>query len=357
MADKTDLEFLEQLIAAPSPSGYEAPVRALLKQVLAPLADSCETDMMGNLILRLAGSGNGKPRVMLTAHCDEIGFLIKHIDDNGFVRFSAIGGVDPHIVPGHRVHVVTGNGLVPGVVGRKPIHLLDAKDKERISPITEQFIDIGCSSKEEAEAVAAVGDPVVFVDGLQRLQGKRLAARAFDDKVGVFAVAQAFRQLATGPRPDAEVVALFSVQEELGLRGAVTGTYGVRPDIALAIEIGHASDTPGSEPHLVGEVKLGNGPAISRGPNINHQLFALLQEVARRNGIPLQIVGEQRATSTDANVVQLSRRGVATSLLRVPTRYVHTPSEVVDFSDVQQVVDLLVATVAEIRQRDDFLPE
>lgn len=357
MAKTRELEFLEQLIAAPSPSGYEAPIRKLLRQSLEALADSCEIDMMGNLVLRLAGASPDSPRVMLTAHCDEIGFLIKHIDDNGFVRFAAIGGVDPHVVPGHRVHIVTASGKVAGVVGRKPIHLLDAKDKERVSPLAEQFIDIGCSSREEAEAVVAVGDPVVFVDGLQRLQGERLAARAFDDKVGVFAVAQAFRKLAEGPRPEAEVVALFSVQEELGLRGAVTGTYGIQPDIALALEIGHASDTPGSEPHLVGEVKLGNGPAVSRGPNINHQLFALVQKVAHREGISLQVVGEQRATSTDANVVQLSRRGVATSLLRVPTRYVHTPSEVIDFRDLQQVVELLCATVSEIKKRDDFLPE
>ncbi len=171
-------DFLQQLLEAPSPSGYEAPARALLRQRVESLADRVEVDMLGNLVATLEGQGEGRPRLMLTAHCDEIGFLVRYIDDRGFIYFAPVGGVDAHLVPGQRVSLQTANGPLRGVVGKKPIHLMDAKDRERVVPISEQFIDIGCSDGEEARALVAIGDPVVFAAGLERLQGSRVTSRA-----------------------------------------------------------------------------------------------------------------------------------------------------------------------------------
>jgi len=350
-----DYRLLEELIATPSPSGHEQPLQRIVRRELVPIAQSIQTDMLGNLIATLPSSAENPPRVMLTAHCDEIGFLVKYIDADGFLFFAPVGGVDPHLVPGQRVQIHTANGPVLGVVGKKPIHLLEAKDKERVIPFTEQFVDIGCSSREEATALVAIGDPMTIRVGLERLQNDRVTGRAFDDRVGVFAMLRAV-QLAAGQPLPCQLSAVSVVQEEIGLRGAQPATYGVEPDVALIIEIGHASDTPTNDPKVVGEVRLGGGPVLSRGPNINPALFALLQQTALEAGIPVQVIGEQRATSTDANVIQLSRHGVATALVRVPTRYVHTSSEVLSLADLEATVQLLAATLTKINDRDSFIP-
>ena len=350
-----DYQLLEELIATPSPSGHEQALQKIVRRELAPIAQSVQTDMLGNLIATLPSSAEQPTRVMLTAHCDEIGFLIKYIDENGFLFFAPVGGVDPHLVPGQRVHLHSANGPLLGVVGKKPIHLLDAKDKERVIPFTEQFVDIGCSGREEAQALVAIGDPMTIRVGLERLQGDRVTGRAFDDRVGVFVMLRAV-QLAARQSLPCQLSAVSVVQEELGLRGAQPASYGVEPDVALIIEIGHASDTPTNDPKVVGEASLGCGPVLSRGPNINPALFALLQQTAKEEGIPVQVIGEQRATSTDANVIQLSRKGVATALVRVPTRYVHTSSEVLSLADLNAAVRLLAATVAKISDREHFIP-
>jgi len=350
-------ECLRQLLEVPSPSGYEAPARALLRQRVKSLADRVEVDMLGNLVATLEGEGQDKPRLMLTAHCDEIGFLVRYIDDRGFVYFAPIGGVDAHLVPGQRVSIQTSAGPLRGVVGKRPIHLMDAKDRERVVPLGEQFIDIGCNDGDEAKALVAIGDPVVFAGGLERLQGRRITSRALDDKMGAWLVAEAFCRLASDKRPAADVHAVFTVQEEVGLRGAGPGAFGVAPDVAIVVEIGHGTDTPAHDPKQSGDVRLGNGPLISRGPNINHALFDLLQTAAKESDIPLQVIGEPRGTGTDANVIQLTRGGVATALLRVPTRYLHTPSEVLDLDDLEQALDLLVAASRKVRRRAEFIPD
>jgi endoglucanase len=351
-----DFAFLKELLEAPSPSGYEAPARNLLRRKLESVADHLEVDMLGNLIVSLIGEGEGRPRLMLTAHYDEIGFLIRYIDDRGFLYFAPVGGVDAHLVPGQRVSIQTAAGPLRGVVGKKPIHQMDAKDKERVVPFGEQFIDIGCQDGAEARELVAVGDPVVFAAGLERLRGERITCRALDDKMGAWLVCQAFLELAAGPRPAADIFAVFTVQEEIGLRGAGPGAYGVNPDVAFAVEIGHGTDTPAHDPKSTGESKLGHGPLISRGPNINHALFELIKKTAGEIDIPLQVIGEPRGTGTDANVIQLTRNGVATALIRVPTRYVHTPSEVLDLRDLQQAGRLLVEASRRIARRSDFIP-
>ena len=351
----TDFALLEELISTPSPSGHEQTVQRLIRRHLEGVVEGSETDLLGNQVLRFGG-GAGGPRVMLTAHCDEIGFLVKYIDERGFIFFAPVGGVDPHLVPGQRVQILTATGPILGVVGKKPIHLLEAKDRERVVPFSEQFIDIGCRSGEEAKRLVAIGDPLVFTASLQRLQNDLVTGRGFDDRMGSYVLVRTLQALKQRAPLGCELFGVSTVQEELGLRGAQPGTFGLAPDIALVIEIGHGSDTPANDPKVVGDVRLGGGPVLSRGPNINPALFDLLVETARAEQIPVQVIGEQRGTSTDANVIQLSGRGVATALVRVATRYVHTPSEVLSLADLQSAVLLLAAAVARITDRDVFIP-
>jgi len=350
-----DYQLLEELIATPSPSGYEQPVQRIVRRELAEIAEQLQSDLLGNLVAAMPASASDGPRVMLTAHCDEIGFLVKYIDDNGFIFFAPVGGVDPHLVPGQRVRIHAANGPIPGVVGKKPIHLLETKDKERVIPFTEQFVDIGCSSRSETETLVAIGDPMTINVALERLQGELVTGRGFDDRMGTFAMIRAV-QLAVRQALPCKLYGVSVVQEELGLRGAQPASFGLVPDVALVIEIGHASDTPTNDPKVVGEVKVGGGPVLSRGPNVNPALFELLRQTAAAEGIPVQVLGEQRATSTDANVIQLSRQGVATALVRVPTRYVHTSSEVLSLADLDAAVRLLAATIRKIKDRESFIP-
>lgn len=351
-----DFAFLKELVETPSPSGYEQPAQRVLRRELEGAADELRTDVMGNVIARIRGEGEGAPRVMLAGHCDEIGFMVKYIDDGGFLYFAPIGGVDAHLVPGKRVHVHTAGGPVLGVVGKKPIHLMDPKDRETVVKFKSQFIDIGCTDRVEAEALVSIGDPVTFAVGLERLQGERVASRAFDDKMGAFIVARVLQEVRRrGPAP-VDLYGVSTVQEELGLRGATTSAYGVNPDVGIAVEVGFATDFPDVDKKEVGEAKVGGGPIIARGANINPVLFNLLVETARAEGIPVQISGAPRATGTDANAIQLCRGGVAAALVSVPLRYMHSPAEVLSLADLEHTVSLLAALLYRISDRKVFIP-
>jgi len=351
-----DFNFLKELVETPSPSGFEQPAQRVLRRELEGVADEVRTDVMGNVIARLKGEGEGAPRVMLAGHCDEIGFMVKYIDDGGFLYFAPIGGVDAHLVPGQRVQVHAASGPVAGVVGKKPIHLMEAKDRETVVKFKSQFIDIGCGDRAEAEALVAVGDPVTFAVGLERLQGDKVTSRAFDDKMGAFIVARVLQEVRRrGPAP-VDLYSVSTVQEELGLRGGTTSAYGVNPDIGIAVEVGFATDFPDVDKKEVGETRVGGGPIITRGANINPALFSLLVETARSEGIPHQISGSPRATGTDANVIQLCRGGVATALVSVPLRYMHSPSEVLSLADIENTVRLLTALLYRISDSGSFIP-
>jgi endoglucanase len=352
----TDFNFLKELVETPSPSGFEQPAQRIIRRELEGVADEVRTDVMGNVIARLKGDREDAPRVMLAGHCDEIGFMVKYIDDGGFLYFAPIGGVDAHLVPGQRVSVHTASGPVPGVVGKKPIHLMEPKDRETVVKFKSQFIDIGCAGRAEAEALVAIGDPVTFAVGLERLQGDRVTSRAFDDKMGAFIVAQVLKEVRRrGPAP-VELYSVSTVQEELGLRGGTTSAYGVNPDVGIAVEVGFATDFPDVDKKEVGETRVGKGPILARGANINPALFALLSETARAEGIPCQVSGAPRATGTDANAIQLCRGGVATALVSVPLRYMHSPSEVLSLSDLENTVRLLTALMYRIGDRKAFIP-
>lgn len=353
-----DFSFFRRFVEAPSPSGFEQPAQRILRAELETHVDSLQTDMLGNLIARLDAKNDSAPlKVMLAGHCDEIGFMVRYIDDQGFLWFAPIGGVDPHLVPGQRVQIQTGRGPLLGVIGKKPIHLTEAKERESVVKFKNQYLDIGCKDRKEAEALVAIGDPLVFAVGLERLQGDRVTGRALDDKMGAFIVAQVLKRVRQSPLPGIELYGVSTVQEEIGLRGAATSAFGIRPDVGIVVEVGFATDVPDGERKELGEVKVGGGPIISRGANINAALFELLQTTAHDANIPLQVIGEPRATGTDANVVQLSRNGVATALVRVPLRYMHTPVEVLSLGDLEHAVNLIVALLQRLPSRDAFIPK
>jgi endoglucanase len=294
---------------------------------------------------------------MLVGHSDEIGLQIKYIDDKGFLWFAAIGGVDPHLTPGLAVNIHTKDGIVGGVIGRKPIHLIEPKERESVAKLESQYIDIGAANREEAELLVRIGDPVTFAAELRFLQGSRVTARGFDDKAGSFVVAEVLRQVAAAAEKlPIDLYGVSSVQEEIGLRGGATSSYTVNPDIGICVEVDFATDQPDVERKHNGDVALGKGPILPRGANINHALFELLATTAADEGIPVQFTGIPRATGTDANVMQISRGGVATALVKSPLRYMHTPVEVLDLTDLENAVKLIVATLSRIRRKEDYLP-
>ena len=349
-------EFLQQLVAAPSPSGYEQPAQRIFRTYIEPFS-TVATDVMGNVFGFIQGAGQSRPKVMLVGHSDEIGLQVRYLDDNGFIYFSAIGGVDPHITPGMRVHVHTAKGTLNGVIGKKPIHLIDPKERDSVIKLDAQYIDIGAADKKEAQEMVRVGDPITFAVGLERLAGDRITSRGLDDKAGSFVVAEVLRRVAALPQQlPVDLYGVSSVQEEVGLRGGTTSSFSVNPDVGICVEVDFATDQPDVDKKHNGEVGLGKGAILPRGPNINPVLFDILSDTAIQENIPVQYTGIARATGTDANVMQISRGGVATALVKLPLRYMHTPVETMSLSDLDAAVDLIVASLARITDKDAFIP-
>jgi len=354
---KESLKFLEKLLDAPSPSGYEQPAQRVFRDYVAPFCDELTTDVMGNVFGRITGKGKNLPRVMIVGHTDEIGLQIKYIDDKGFLYFAAVGGVDAHLTPGKRVNIHTADGALAGVIGKKPIHLMDNKDRETVVKLEAQYIDIGARDKKEAQKLVRVGDAVTFDSTFTRLAGDRVASRGFDDKAGCFVVAEVLRLVAASDKKLAvDLYGVSSVQEEIGLRGGTTSCYTVNPDIGICVEVDFATDQPDVEKKHNGEVGLGKGPILTRGANINPHLFELLSSTAEKEKIAVQHTANPRATGTDANVMQISRNGVATALVKIPLRYMHTPVETVSLSDLENAAKLIVAALGRIASREEFIP-
>ncbi len=354
---KESVAFLERLLDAPSPSGYEQPAQRVFREYIAPFCQ-VSSDVMGNVYGFIPGQGKDRPKVMLVGHSDEIGLQVKYIDDKGFLYFAAIGGVDAHLTPGKVVHIHTADGPLTGVVGKRPIHLMDAKDRETVVKLEAQYIDIGAKDKKEAQKLVRVGDCITFSSSFTRLQGDRVASRGFDDKAGSFVVAEVLRLVAQEKKkPAVDLYGVSSVQEEIGLRGGTTSSYTVNPDIGICVEVDFATDQPDVERKHNGEVALGKGPILTRGANINHALFELLYSTAQKEKIAVQLTANPRATGTDANVMQISRGGVATALVKLPLRYMHTPVEVLSLGDLEQAARLIVAALKQIRLKSDFIPQ
>ena len=354
---KESLKFLEQLLDAPSPSGYEQPAQRVFREYVGPFCDELTTDVMGNVFGLISGKGKNLPRVMIVGHTDEIGLQIKYIDDKGFLYFAAVGGVDAHLTPGKRVAIHTENRAIPGVIGKKPIHLMDNKDRETVVKLESQYIDIGAGDKKEAQKLVRVGDAVTFESSFTRLHGDKVASRGFDDKAGCFVVAEVLRLIsASGKKLAVDLYGVSSVQEEIGLRGGTTSCYTINPDIGICVEVDFATDQPDVEKKHNGEVALGKGPILARGANINPHLLDLLSKTAEKEKIAIQHTAIPRATGTDANVMQISRGGVATALVKIPLRYMHTPVETLSLADLENAAKLIVAVLARITTKEAFVP-
>ncbi len=350
---KQSLQFLRDLIAAPSPAGFEQPAQRVVKSFVEPHADQVRVDLHGNLIA--VKNEQGAPRVMLAGHVDQIGMMVNFITDEGYLRIRSIGGVDEAHLIGSRVWVHTKQGPIPGVIGRTAIHILPADQRRKVPQISELWVDIGAKDKKEAEKLVRIGDPVTWQDGWLELQRDLVAAAGFDDKVGAWVCMEAFR-IASGKRLKCALFSVSTVQEELGLRGARTSAFGINPTVGIAVDVTHASDYPTASKDKQGDIKIGAGPVIERGANINPVLFDLIVETAEEEKIPYQLAAAPAATGTDANAIQITRAGVATALISIPNRYMHSPVEIVSLSDLENAARLLAAVVARIDDSIDFTP-
>ncbi len=353
MFSKDSIDFLKELVETPSPSGFERGAQEVWRRYVSQFADRVESDVQGNSIAVL--NEKGKPTVMLVGHCDEIGFMITHVNDQGFIYFSAIGGVDLNILPGKRVLIRTEKGTVKGLIGKIPIHMIDKEEPKKTPKIHEYWIDIGAKSRKEALKRVSIGDPIVLEGSFEMLSGTMAMARGFDDKMGAFAVAEAMRMLSKQKsKLKAAVYGVASVQEEISFAGAMTSAFSIKPDVAIAVDVGLATDTPGVIKERFGEIKLGKGPILDRGSSVSPAVEEFLRKVAKKQRIPFQISAAPVRTGTDADAVFVSRGGVACGLISVPNRYMHTPVEVIDLRDLEWSAKLMASFVAELDTEIDF---
>lgn len=347
------LGFLKSLLQTPSPSGFEQQIQEVVRTWAKPLADEIRTDRHGNVIA--VRNPDGKPRIMLAGHCDQIGLMVQHVDDNGFLYVQPIGGWDMQILLGQNLTVWTRQGPIDGVLSRKATHLLTNEERNKVPQFTDIWIDIGAKNKEETESLVTPGDAVTVALGVRDLRNGLVTSPGLDDKVGVWTVMETLRLL-QGKALQAAVYCVSTVQEEIGLRGATTSAYGIHPAIGIAVDVCHATDTPGNDKKQVGDTRLDLGPVVFRGANINPRVFDLLEKTAKDREIGVQVRGQPRATGTDANAIQLSRDGVAAGLIGIPNRYMHSPVEIVCLDDLDKAAQLLAEFCQSVTPQMDWTP-
>ena len=346
---RESFSFLEKLIGTPSPSGFEGNAVALWKKEVKRFTEEIKIDVHGNCMACL--NNKKKLKIMIAAHIDEVGFMVKYIDKEGYLYFSAVGGIDPHVVSGQRVWIETKKGRVLGVIGKKPIHLLESEERKKAFKIEDFWIDIGAENGKDAKSKIDIGDIAVPALGLELLSADKITARGLDDKAGVFVIGEALKGVSK-KKFNASLCAVATVQEEIGLRGARTSAYGISPDIGIAVDVTFAADFPTMDKKKTGDIRIGAGPVIARGPNITPKIFNLLIEAAKKEKIPYQIEAIPRATGTDANVIQLTKAGVATGLVSIPLRYMHTPVEVVSLRDLENTSRLIQVFILKIKEKE-----
>ena len=345
-------EFLVDLLNSRSPTGHEFEAQAVIDRYLEPVADDYRKDAMGNRIATL--NPKGDPCFMMAGHIDELGLIISYVDDRGYIYFETLGGHDRSMISGRRVVILTRKGPVKGVTGKRAIHLMAPEDRKKVPETHEIWIDIGAKTKEEALQRVAIGDPAVYDQSFELIHGSVGVARAFDDRAGAYLVCEVLRRLAKRKKCHARVVSVATTQEEIGTRGATTSSFAVDPQVAIAVDVGHATDHPDADPRKYGYFEQGKGPILTRGPNVNPLLFQRLLDLAEANKIPYQVEADSRPTGTDARAIQMARGGVATGVLSIPLRYMHTPSELVDLEDIENGVKLLVAFAESLKKGENF---
>jgi endoglucanase len=317
-------------------------------------ADSVTTDNQGNVIAAI--NPGGSPRVMLSGHIDEIGFIVRYIDNDGFLYFGTIGGFDPLTLPGEWVQLLGKLGLVRGVIGRKARHLQASDEQKKGLEVEDLWIDIGAANRQAALELIDVGTAGTRSRGLEALANADLVVgRALDNKAGAYVVARAL-ELAKARQPKAAIFAVATTQEEVGLRGARTSAFGVDPQVGLAVDVTHASDYPTADPKRGGEIKLGAGPVVTFGPTISPRVTDLLLSAGAAKGISIQREAEGRSTGTDADALQQVRGGIATGLISIALRYMHTGAEIGSLNDIERSAELLAETAANIGPDTNLIP-
>ena len=335
--DKWLLDILTQFLLTPSPSGSEERVTALFAKTIRPYVDEITTDVNGNYIAHRHGTG---PKIMLMAHADEIGLMISYIDDRGFLYFNQIGGIDTNILPGLRVMIQGKNGLVTGIIGKKPIHLQNEKETGKPLSPEDLWIDIAATSKTDALTKVQVGDVATFEPNAQLLSDDTILSKSLDDKIGLAILLGLARNLQS-ILTDSDIYLVASIQEELGARGAQMVSEAIRPEIGIAIDVTHATDYPTMSPTADGDIQLGKGVVIPLGPNMTKGINQSLTAIAEAHKIPYQVEAIAKPTGTDARMIQVAGQGIKTGLISIPCRYMHTPGEMVSLSDADSAISLL----------------
>jgi putative aminopeptidase FrvX len=354
--DDNTSRFLGRLLDTPAPSGFEAAAARVWREEAESFAARVSADVSGNSIAVI--NETGAPRIMLAGHIDEIGIMITHIDDDGFLYFEGIGGWDSQVLVGQRIRLLSRHGHVLGVVGKKPIHLMKSEEKDKVSKIDDLWIDIGAKNRAAAaERGVRVGDPGVIDAAMLQLGDGLIASRSIDNRIGAFIVLEALRLLSTTDCA-AMVAAVATTQEEIGYAGggARTAAYTLEPQLAIVVDVTFASDAPGIEKKAVGEHKLGSGPVLTRGSAAHAVLLDRLVAVAEQEEIPFTLSASPRYTSTDADAIYLSREGVATAVISVPNRYMHSPNEIVALSDLDAAARLIAAFCRTVAAGDSWIP-
>lgn len=348
-----DIDFLRNLISAPSPSGFEYTAQKVFRNYISEYADEIKTDIHGNVIAFKKGSGQLK--IMIAAHIDEVGLMVKYIDNEGYIHFGAIGGVDYTLLPGLTVKIIHDEKCFTGIIGKKPIHILQQDEMDKAPKKEELWIDIGAKDKEDAEKMVSVGDIISFISNFELLPNDLLVSKSTDDKAGIFIIAETLKQLSTEKLvPNLYFVA--SVQEEIGLRGAKTSAFGIEPDICIAIDVTHATDYPFINKNIHGDIKLGGGAVIAKGANINPKIFDLLLDTAIVNKINYQIEAIPNNIGTDIREIQTVKTGVATGFIGIPNRYMHTPTEIISIHDLNCIIELLIQFISNIHDDINLIP-
>ena len=352
--DPIPKKFLQDLLNTPGPSGFEIPVQNLVREYLRDVADEIKTDLHGNVI---AGRNPGKSlRLMFAGHCDQIGLLVSQIEENGFIYFQAIGGWDPNQLIGQRMMVWSKTGPINGVVSRKAIHLQDETERNQVPKLQDLWLDIGAKNAEETKTRVRVGDPITFQLGMQEMSGDLVNGPAMDDRCGLWVVIEAFRR-AVKEKLACSLYVASTVQEEVGLRGAKTAAYSIDPHVGIAVDVTHATDCPSIDKRQQGEIKIGAGPVIFRGPNMSPIVVDRLIELCIKREIPYQLAAIGRAAPNDSNALQTTRGGVATGLVSLPNRYMHSPVEVVSLGDLEDAANLLAEFAMSCADPDSFIPK
>ncbi len=347
-------KFFQQVLETPSPSGYEEPVQRVVREYAGKFADEVRTDLHGNVIVAV---NPGAPvRLMFAGHSDQIGLLVTYINDNGFIYTGTIGGWDPQQLIGQRMTIWTADGPVPAVISRKPIHLLDEEERKQVVKLKDMWLDIGAKTREEAASIVRIGDPVTLELGYQEMRNGLCNSPGMDDKTGMWVCIEAARRAKAKKKLNVSVYAVATVQEEIGLRGAHTSAFGVDPQVGIAVDVTFSTDCPTIDKNQEGDIKLGGGPVLHRGPNMNPVVFERLRKSAEKADIPCQWNAQGRATGTDANAIQLARAGVAAGLVSIPNRYMHSAVEMVSLQDLDRAADLLAEFACSLEKDVDFTP-